>query len=98
MNQHYISKKLTGVHHHTQTRRPNPTNKGNYHLPHICRRVCKPNNPNCYVNTGGFQKCVRTGDTTQSMAVKAQYTKHGNTVKNYCRKKYCTTISNHMYY
>ncbi len=78
--------------------RPDPTNKGNYNLPHLCRRVCKPNNPNCYVNTAGFQKCVMTGLTTQSKAVKDQYEKHGNSVRNYCRKKYCTTISNHMYY
>ena len=39
-----------------------------------------------------------TGLTTQSKAVKDQYEKHGNSVRNYCRKKYCTTISNHMYY
>lgn len=75
----------------------NPTSKNNYPLPADCERICKPSDPNCYINSAAYQKCVRTGLTTQSKVVKKQYQKHGNSVHDYCRKKYCSTLQNKMY-
>jgi len=75
-----------------------PTNKDNYKLPAACKRICILNDKNCYINSAGYQKCVRTGLTTQSKVVKQQYQKHGNSVHDYCRTKYCSTLQNKMYY
>lgn len=75
----------------------NPTAKGAYSTPNKCLQPCKKNAVNCYKNTAGFQKCMRIGNTTQSKVEKSQYMK-GGSVKAYCTKKYCTTISNKMHY
>ena len=62
---------------------------GYFPLPNNCKKVCKPHDDNCKVDTHNYQKYLKN-------AVQNQPKQHHHATQKCLEKKYCTNTYNYM--